>query len=120
MPTHTSQRHLSTVIHTWVTPGEGFIPNISKPAPLLNTCIQCRRLDHPTSPDEQHPEPQHPVIILLRSLLTSKIYKSVYVMRRLHCQLPANIMVKLYYSLVYSHLTNGLLAWGRSGRANAC
>ena len=40
-------------------------------------------------------------------------------MRRLHCQLPANVMVKLYYSLVYSHLTYALLAWGRSGRTNA-
>ena len=41
---------------------------------------------------------------------------SVGVMRRLHCQLPADVMVKLYYSLVYSHLTYALLAWGRSGR----
>ena len=40
-------------------------------------------------------------------------------MRRLHCQLPANVMVKLYYSLVYSHLTYALLAWGRSGRTIA-
>ena len=37
--------------------------------------------------------------------VTSKISKSVGVMRRLHYQLPANVMVKLYYSLVYSHLT---------------
>ena len=28
-------------------------------------------------------------------------------------------MVKLYYCLVYSHLTYALLAWGRSGLANA-
>ena len=28
----------------------------------------------------------------------------------LHCQLPADVMVKLYYSLVYSHLTYALLA----------
>ena len=28
-------------------------------------------------------------------------------------------MVKLYYCLVYSHLTYALLAWGRSGRTNA-
>ena len=40
-------------------------------------------------------------------------------MRRLHCQLPADVIVKLYYSLVYSHLTYALLAWGRSGRSNA-
>ena len=40
-------------------------------------------------------------------------------MRRLHCQLPADVMVKLYYSLVYSNQTYALLAWGRSGRTNA-
>ena len=41
--------------------------------------------------------------------VTSNISKSVGVMRRLHCQQPANVMVKLYYSLVYSHLTYALL-----------
>ena len=41
--------------------------------------------------------------------------KSVGGMRRLHCQLPADVMVKVYYSLVCSHLTYALLAWGRSG-----
>ena len=52
--------------------------------------------------------------------VTSNISKSVGVMRRLHCQLPANVMVKLYYSLVYSYLTYyALLAWGRSGSTNA-
>ena len=40
-------------------------------------------------------------------------------MRRLHCQLPTDVMVKLYYSLVHSHLTFALLAWVRSGRTNA-
>ena len=40
-------------------------------------------------------------------------------MRRLHCQLPADAMVKLYYSLVHSHLTYELPAWGWSGRTNA-
>ena len=51
--------------------------------------------------------------------VTSNISKSVGVMRRLHCQFPANVMVKLFYSLVYSHLTYALLAWGRSGSTNA-
>ena len=51
--------------------------------------------------------------------VTTKISKSVGVMRRLHCQLPAEVIVKLYYSLVYSHLTHALLAWGRSGLTNA-
>ena len=43
--------------------------------------------------------------------ITTKIYKSVGVIMRLHCQFPADVMVKLYYSLVYSHLTYALLAW---------
>ena len=51
--------------------------------------------------------------------VTIKISKSVFVLRILHCQLLADVMVKLYYSLVYSHLTYALLAWGRSGRTNA-
>ena len=51
--------------------------------------------------------------------VTSNISKSVGVMRRLHCQLPANVMVKLYYSLVYFHLTYALLAWGRSWSTTA-
>ena len=49
----------------------------------------------------------------VRNVIT-KISKSVGVMKRLHCQLPADVMVKLYYSLVYSHLTYALLAQGRS------
>ena len=36
--------------------------------------------------------------------VTTKISKSVGVMR-LHCQLLADVMVKSYSSLVYSHLT---------------
>ena len=59
-------------------------------------------------------------ILLLMTMhvkqVATKISKSVGVMRRLHCQLPADAMVKLYYYLVYSHLTYALLAWGRSGR----
>ena len=51
--------------------------------------------------------------------VTTKISKSVRVMRILHCQLPADVMVKLYYSLVYFHLTYAVLAWGRSGLTNA-
>ena len=46
--------------------------------------------------------------------VTNKISKSVGVMRRLYCQLPADVMVKLYYSLVYSHLTYALMSWGRA------
>ena len=40
-------------------------------------------------------------------------------MRRLYCQSPSNVMIKLYYSLVYSHLTYALLAWGSSVRTSA-
>ena len=46
--------------------------------------------------------------------VASKISKSVGVMRILHCQLPASVIVKLYYSLVYSQMIYALLAWGRS------
>ena len=45
--------------------------------------------------------------------VTTKISKPVDAMRRLHYQLPADVIVKLYYSFVYSHLTYALLAWGR-------
>ena len=51
--------------------------------------------------------------------VTTKISKSVGVIRGLHCQLPAELIVKLYYSLVYAHLTYALLAWIRSGCTNA-
>ena len=46
--------------------------------------------------------------------VTTKISKSVGVMRRVHCQLPADEIVKFYYSLVYSHLAYVSLALGRS------
>ena len=46
--------------------------------------------------------------------VTGKISKSVGVMRRLHCQLPSNLMVRLCYSYVYSNLTYALPAWGSS------
>ena len=48
--------------------------------------------------------------------VSSKQSKSAGVMRRLYCQLPVNLMVKLYYYLVYSYLTYALLTWGRSRR----
>ena len=57
--------------------------------------------------------------VTLDENVITKILKSVGVMRRLLCQLPADVMVKLHYSLVYSHLTYALLAWGSSGRTNA-
>ena len=44
--------------------------------------------------------------------VTTKISKSAGGMRRLHCQLPADVMVKLYSSPVHSHLTYSLLALG--------
>ena len=61
-------------------------------------------------------------ILLLMTMdvknITTKISTSVGVMRRLHCYFPVDIRLKLYYSLVYFHLTYALLAWGRSGRTN--
>ena len=41
--------------------------------------------------------------------VTSNISKYVGIMRRLHCQLPAIVMVKLYYYFVYANLTYALL-----------
>ena len=40
-------------------------------------------------------------------------------MGRLICQLPADIMMKLHYALLYSYLTYTILAWGSSGHTNA-
>ena len=50
--------------------------------------------------------------------VTPKISKSVGVMGRLFCQLPADANPKLHYSLVHSHLTYALLACGRSKGTN--
>ena len=52
--------------------------------------------------------------------VTTKISKSVSVMRRLHCQLPADIMVKLYYSLVYSHLHLCVIGMGKNETYECC
>ena len=40
-------------------------------------------------------------------------------MRMLFCQLPADVMLKLYYYFEYSHQTFAFLAWERSRRTNA-
>ena len=49
--------------------------------------------------------------------VTTKISKSVGVIRRLHCQLPADVMVKLTILwCIPMHLTYALQAWGRLGR----
>ena len=45
------------------------------------------------------------LVNLLNDNLKQEKCKSVGVMRRRFCQLPADVTVKLYYSLVYSHLT---------------
>ena len=50
--------------------------------------------------------------------VTTKISKSVGVMRILHCQLPADVMVKLYYSLVYSNLC--VTGMGKIGTYECC
>ena len=42
--------------------------------------------------------------------VTTKISKCVGVMKRLFCQSPAGVMLKLCYSFVYSHVTYSLLA----------
>ena len=45
--------------------------------------------------------------------VTTKITKFLVVKRRRHWQLPADVMVKLYYYLVCSHLSYALLSWGK-------
>ena len=42
----------------------------------------------------------------------------VYSIRRVSYLLPEKIRLNLYYSLVYSHLSYGILAWGRSSMSN--
>ena len=51
--------------------------------------------------------------------VTTKISKSLRVMRRLGGQLPADVMVKLYYFLLYFYPMYAVLACGRSVRTNA-
>ena len=48
--------------------------------------------------------------------VTTNISKSVGIMRRLHCQLPVNVMIKLYYSLAYSYLTCFTTGMGKIGK----
>ena len=51
--------------------------------------------------------------------VTTKILKYFGVMGRLYYQLPEDVMVKLYYSYVYSSLTYVLQSLGGLGRTNA-
>ena len=50
--------------------------------------------------------------------VTSKISKSVGVMRRLHCQLPANVMVKLFFGVFPSDLC--FTGMGKIGTCYCC
>lgn len=44
-----------------------------------------------------------------------KISRAVGIIRRILSLVPPDIILKLYYSLIYPHLTYGVAAWGKSG-----
>ena len=50
--------------------------------------------------------------------LRVKLSQAIGSIRRISYLLPDRIRLNLYYSLIYSHLSYGILAWGRSSVAN--
>ena len=50
--------------------------------------------------------------------LCKKLSQSLGAFRKIAFYLPEFIKTKLYYSLIYSRLSYGILAWGRSGKVN--
>ena len=50
--------------------------------------------------------------------ISSRISRSIGVIRRINNQLTNSVLLKLYYSLIYSHMTYGILAWGNSSNFN--
>ena len=51
--------------------------------------------------------------------LLSKLSRAVGLMKRMSQILPDKVMLNLYYSLFYSHLTYGITAWGKSSVRNS-
>jgi len=51
-------------------------------------------------------------------VVCGKVSRSVGVVRRLVPYVPVRVLIKLYYSLIYPHLTYGVLAWGNSSMHN--
>lgn len=52
------------------------------------------------------------------NVLCNKLARTVGIMYRVHNLLPINVMLKLYFSLFYSHLVYGILAYGKSSVGN--
>ena len=51
--------------------------------------------------------------------LSNKLSRAVGLMKRMSQILPDQAMLNLYYSLFYSHLTYGIIAWGKSSIRNS-
>lgn len=51
--------------------------------------------------------------------VVAKLSRSLGVMRKISYFVPVQVMINLYYSIVYPHAVYGILAWGRSGLGNS-
>jgi len=51
-------------------------------------------------------------------MVCGKVARSVGVVRRVSPYVPSHVLIKLYYGLIYPHLTYGILAWGNSSMFN--
>jgi len=47
-----------------------------------------------------------------------RVSQAIGVVRRISCFVPIRVLMSLYYSLIYPHLTYGVLAWGNSSECN--
>lgn len=50
--------------------------------------------------------------------ICNKLSKASYIIRQSNMLFPRNILFELYYSLFYSHLTYGTIAWGNTTKHN--
>ena len=50
--------------------------------------------------------------------VVNKMSRSIGVIRRVCHLLPDDVILKLYYSMIYTHMIYGILAWGKSGEGN--
>jgi len=47
-------------------------------------------------------------------MVCSKVSRAIGAIRRIRCYITDYVLTTLYYSLIYSHLTYGILSWGNS------
>ena len=50
--------------------------------------------------------------------VSKKMSRSIGAINRVKTLLPSHVLCKLYYSLVYSHLTYAVIVWGESSLGN--